>query len=56
LSLVNIPCSAHGTQSGLSGSNGDNEPQRVLIEENTGSHGVNPAEGSQDYDEQGNIP
>uniref|UniRef100_A0ACD5XWW8 Uncharacterized protein n=1 Tax=Avena sativa TaxID=4498 RepID=A0ACD5XWW8_AVESA len=44
LSLVKIPCSAHGTQSGLSGSNSDTEPQRVLIEENTGSHGVNPAE------------
>lgn len=54
LSLVKIPCSAHGTQSGLSGSNSDSEPQRVLIEENTGSHGVNPSEGSQEY-EQGNV-
>ena len=54
LSLVKVPCSAHGIQSGLSGSNCDTEPQRVLIEENTGSHDVNPAEGTQEY-EQGNV-
>lgn len=51
LSLVKIPCSAHDAQSGLSGSNSDTEPQRVLIEQNTGSHGVNPADGSQEHEQ-----
>lgn len=51
MSLVKSPCSTHGTQPGLSCLTSDVEPQRVVIEENTGSHGVRPAEGSQEYEQ-----
>ena len=54
MSLVKVPCSAHGTQTNLSRSNSVTEPQRVPIVDNTGSDGLNPAEGTQEY-EQGNV-
>ena len=54
MSLVKVPCSAHGTQTSLSGSNSGTEPQRVPTEDNTGSDVVNLAEGTQEY-EQGNV-
>ncbi|XP_044956817.1 protein DECREASED SIZE EXCLUSION LIMIT 1-like isoform X4 [Hordeum vulgare subsp. vulgare] len=51
MSLVKVPCSAHGTQTKLNGSNIGPEPQRVPIEDNTGSDVLNPAEGTQEYDQ-----
>ncbi|KAM0912715.1 hypothetical protein ACQ4PT_012617 [Festuca glaucescens] len=51
LSLVKVPCSAHGIQSGSSGSNSDTEPHRVLTGENAGSRDVNPAGGTQEYEQ-----
>ncbi|VAH81263.1 unnamed protein product [Triticum turgidum subsp. durum] len=51
MSLVKVPCSAHGTQTSLSGSNSGTEPQRVPTEDNTGSDGVNLAEGTQEYEQ-----
>jgi hypothetical protein len=54
LSLVKVPCSAHGMQSGSSGSNSYTEPHRVLSGENAGSRDVNPAGATEEY-EQGNV-
>uniref|UniRef100_A0A453QIT2 Uncharacterized protein n=1 Tax=Aegilops tauschii subsp. strangulata TaxID=200361 RepID=A0A453QIT2_AEGTS len=51
MSLVKVPCSAHGTQTNLSGSNSGTEPQRVPIEDNAGSDSLNPAEGTQEYEQ-----
>ncbi|VAH98723.1 unnamed protein product [Triticum turgidum subsp. durum] len=51
MSLVKVPCSAHGTQTNLSRSNSGTEPQRVPIVDNTGSDGLNPAEGTQEYEQ-----
>uniref|UniRef100_A0A453FU01 Uncharacterized protein n=1 Tax=Aegilops tauschii subsp. strangulata TaxID=200361 RepID=A0A453FU01_AEGTS len=51
MSLFKVPCSAHGTQTSLSGSNGGTEPQRVPTEDNTGSDVVNLAEGTQEYEQ-----
>lgn len=49
VSLVKSP--THATKSNSSCSTSDVEPQRVSIEENTDSHGVNPAEAPQEYDQ-----
>ncbi|VAH65468.1 unnamed protein product [Triticum turgidum subsp. durum] len=51
MSLVKVPCSAHDTRTRLSSSNSGTEPQRVPTEDNTGSDGVNLAEGTQEYEQ-----
>uniref|UniRef100_A0A0A9D6R0 Uncharacterized protein n=1 Tax=Arundo donax TaxID=35708 RepID=A0A0A9D6R0_ARUDO len=50
MSLVKSPCFTHAAQSGQSCSTSDVEPGRV-VEENTESHGVSPAEGSQEHEQ-----
>ncbi|XP_062227942.1 protein DECREASED SIZE EXCLUSION LIMIT 1 isoform X1 [Phragmites australis] len=51
MSLVKSPSLIHAPQSGSSCSTNDGEPRRVMIEENTESHGVNSMEGPEEHEQ-----